>query len=117
MRLQLTDMITNDRIEFSELPAIIGRDATADIQLDDPTLPPFQCMIGERADDRAVVWNLREDFPIYVNGEPVSTAELVPGDILTIGQSRFVFSCEEVDMGLEYRGTAHHQRAALLAAH
>lgn len=94
MRLQLTEMTSQERIEVSNLPAIIGRDSTADIQLDDPTLPPFQCMIGERADDGAVVWNLKDDFPIYVNGGRVSNAELFSGDILTIGQSRFVFSCE-----------------------
>jgi pSer/pThr/pTyr-binding forkhead associated (FHA) protein len=94
MRLQLRELATNDSIEFSDLPAIIGRDATADIRLDDPTLPPYQCMIGERTDDGAVVWNLRDDFPFYVNGGRVTKTELFPGDILTIGQSRFVFSCE-----------------------
>ena len=94
MRLELREMTTNDKIEFSELPAIIGRDATADIQLDDPTLPPYLCMIDERAEDGAVVWNLRTDFPLYVNGSRVTKAELFPGDILTIGQSQFTFSCE-----------------------
>lgn len=94
MRLQLREVATNDRIEFSKLPVIIGRDSTAAIQLDDPTLPPYQCMIGEGADDGVVVWNLRDDSPLYVNGHRVNKAELFPGDILTIGQSRFVFSCE-----------------------
>jgi hypothetical protein len=94
MRLQLREMATNDMIEFGELPAIIGRDATADIQLDDPTLPPFQCMIGEEADDGAFVLNLRNDFPLYVNGRQVMRADLLHGDILTIGQNRFAFLCE-----------------------
>jgi hypothetical protein len=96
MRLQLTDTTTNDRIEFSKLPVIIGRDSTAGIQLDDPTLPPYQCLIGTGADDGAVVWNLRDDFPLYINNHRVTQAKLVPGDILTIGQSRFTFSCEVV---------------------
>ena len=94
MRLQLREMATNDTIEFGELPAIIGRDSTADIQLDDPTLPPFQCMIGEEADDSAFVLNLRNDFPLYVNGRQIMRAELLHGDILTIGQNRFAFLCE-----------------------
>lgn len=95
MRLQLKEMATNDRIEFSEFPVIIGRHVTADIQLDDPTLPPYQCIIDERPGDGAVVLNLRDDFPLYVNGGRVSeTKVLFPGDILTIGQNRFVFSCE-----------------------
>ena len=86
-----TEITTNDRIEFGELPVIVGRDSTADIRLDDPTLPPYQCMIDERADDGAVVWNLRNDSPLYVNGRRVTKAELFHGDILTIGQNRFVF--------------------------
>lgn len=45
MTRQLRETTTNDRIEFSELPVFIGRDSTADIQLDDPALPPYQCMI------------------------------------------------------------------------
>jgi hypothetical protein len=94
MKLQLTETATNDRIEFRKLPAIIGRDSTANIPLDDPTLPPYQCMIGKGADDGAVVWNLRDDFPLYVNSRRVTKTELVPGDILTIGQNRFIFSCE-----------------------
>jgi pSer/pThr/pTyr-binding forkhead associated (FHA) protein len=94
MRLTLKETTTNDRIECSELPAIIGRDATADIQLDDPALPPYQCMIDGLAGDGAVVWNLRNDFPLYVNGRRVDKAAMFPGDILTIGQNRFVLSCE-----------------------
>lgn len=94
MNMRLQQMATNDRIEFSEFPVIIGRDLTADIQLDDPTLPPYQCMIDEGADDGAVVLNLSDVFPLYVNGGRVSKAELFPGDILTIGQSRFIFSFE-----------------------
>ena len=49
-------------------------------------------MIGEGADDSgAVVWNLRDDFPLYVNGRRVTKAKLFPGDILTIGQNRLFF--------------------------
>jgi hypothetical protein len=94
MKMQLTDMASHDRMEFSKFSVIVGRDSTADIPLADPTLPPYQCMIGEGADDGAVVWNLRDDFPLYVNGRRVTKAKLFPGDILTIGQNRFVFSCE-----------------------
>jgi len=87
-------MATNDRFEFSLLPIVIGRDSAADIQLDDPMLSPYQFMIGKRADGGAIVWNLSDGFPLYVNGGRVTKAELSPGDILTIGQNRFVFSCE-----------------------
>ena len=80
MKLQLREMATNDMIEFSELPAIIGRDSTADIQLDDPALPPYQCVIGRGADDGVVVWNLREDFPLYVNGRRIMEAQLLLGE-------------------------------------
>ena len=95
MTLQLREIVTNESIACSELPAIIGRDATADIQLNDPTLPPYLCMIGEQGNDGAVVWSLRDDFPLYVNGSRVARAELFSGDILTLGQNRFVFSCDD----------------------
>ena len=68
MRLQLTEIASQEKIDLNELPAIIGRDSTADIQLDDPTLPPLQCMIDERADGVVFVWNVREDFPLTLMG-------------------------------------------------
>lgn len=94
MKLQLTELATNDRFEFSILPVVIGRDSTADVQLDDPMLSPHQCMIGKRADGGTMVRNLSDDFPLYVNGGRVTKAELSPGDILTIGRNRFVLSYE-----------------------
>jgi hypothetical protein len=114
MRMQLTEMALQEKIDLNDFPVIIGRDPTADIPLDDPILPPFQCMIDEGADGVAVLWNLQNDFPLYVNGHLVTKANLLSGDILTIGQSRFVFSCEEVDTGLKYLGSAL-QKSAVLA--
>jgi pSer/pThr/pTyr-binding forkhead associated (FHA) protein len=93
MRLQLTAMATNDRSTFRKLPAIIGRDPSADVQVDDPMLPPYQCMI-DKWGDGGVVWNLRDDFPLYVNNRRVTKTELSAGDIVNIGRNRFVFSCE-----------------------
>jgi pSer/pThr/pTyr-binding forkhead associated (FHA) protein len=102
--MHLTEMTLREKIDLNELPVIIGRDPTADIPLDDLTLPPFQCMIDEQADGVAVLWNLQNDFPLCVNGRLVTKANLLSGDILTIGQSRFVFSCEEVGIGFKCLG-------------
>ena len=117
MRMQLTEMASQVKIDLNELPVIIGRDPTADIPLDDLTLPPFQCMIDEQTDGVAVLWNLRNDFPLYVKDSRVTKAVLADGDILTIGQNRFVFSCEEVDTGFKYLGSACRKSAALAVAH
>jgi hypothetical protein len=115
--MQLKEMASQVKIDLNELPVIIGRDPTADIPLDDLTLPPFQCMIDEGADGVAVLWNLQNDFPLYVNGHLVTKANLLSGDILTIGQSRFVFSCEEVGIGFKCLGLAHQKGAVVAAIH
>ncbi len=115
MRMRLTEVTSQEKIEFSELPVIIGRNSAVDISLDDPTVPPLQCMISKSADGGTVLWNLREDFPLYVNGRQVTVTELSPGDILHIGQRRFVVSCEEIDAGLNHSGKARPKRAAMLA--
>jgi len=115
--MRLTEMASQETIDLTELPVVIGRDPSADIELDDPTLPPFQCMIDEQTDGVAVLWNLRNEFPLYVNGSRVTKAVLADGDILTIGQNRFVFSCEEVDTGFKYLGSACRKSAALAVAH
>jgi hypothetical protein len=93
--MYLTEMTSQERIEINKLPIIIGGDSAADIPLDDPTLPPLQCMIDDGNGGGAILWNLREDFPLYVNGNHVTKAKLSHGDVLLIGQRRFVFSCEE----------------------
>ncbi len=85
------------------------------MRLDDPTLPPLQCMIGKWANGGVGIWNLREDFPLRINGSPVTTARLSPGDVLNIGRSRFVFSCEAIEAGFQFRG-ARFPRHALLPA-
>ncbi len=117
MKMQLTEMASQETIDLMELPVIIGRDSSADIELDDPTLPPFQCMIDEQTYGVAVLWNLRNDFPLYVNGSLVTKATPADGDILTIGQSRFVFTCEEVNAGLKYPGSALQKSAVVAAVH
>lgn len=115
MRMRLTNVTSEEGVEFSELPVIIGRHSAADILLDDPRVPPLQCMLSESVDGGAVICNLREDFPLYVNGRRVTEAELFHGDTLHIGQRRFVFSCEEIDAALKHSGKARPKRAAMLA--
>jgi len=112
VRMRLTEVTSEERIEFSELPVIIGRHSAADISLDDPRVPPLLCMISESADGGAVICNLREDFPLYVNGYRVTETELCHGDMLHIGQRRFVFSCEEVEKGLKHLRIARQKWAA-----
>ena len=69
VKLSLIDTATRKTIDVRKLPALVGRDPDADIRLEDADLPPFQCMIGQDDARGLVVWNLRPDFPVRVNGE------------------------------------------------
>jgi hypothetical protein len=88
--LEVLDTASQTKATFRRLPVLIGRDGTADVRLDDPAIPPYQCMIGESDSSYLIAWNLRTDIPIHVNGREVSKAELLPGDTLTIGKTQLV---------------------------
>jgi hypothetical protein len=102
MHVRLTEVTLRIIFEVKELPVIIGRDSSVDITLDDPSLPPLQCMIEESAWGQAVIWNLREDFPLYVNGDQVTSAKLCDGDVLTIGRNHFAFSTKKPDGNVDF---------------
>jgi hypothetical protein len=94
MRLRLIETISGRVIPIGKLPALIGRDPSADVQLDDASLPPYQCMIAKEGSEELTVWNLREEFPVSVNGRFVAKATLRPGDTLTIGTGCYVVQYE-----------------------
>jgi hypothetical protein len=92
MRVQLTDVASRETIVVSKLPAVIGRDASADVQLGDGSLPPYQCMLGADGSGDLTIWNLRQESPIRVNGHAVTKAPLSTDDRLTIGKTEFIVS-------------------------
>jgi pSer/pThr/pTyr-binding forkhead associated (FHA) protein len=73
-------------------PAVLGRDCEADIPLDDPLIAGRHCEI-DRQDNRLVVRDLGTVHGTYVNGSPVTEAELATGDHLSLGQMTFLVEC------------------------
>ena len=97
--IQVIDAASQKKAAFKKLPVIIGRDSTADIRLDDPAVPPYQCMIGKGQSTHLTAWNLRTDTPMHVNGQEVSKADLLSGDRLTIGESQLIVHYDLAGVG------------------
>lgn len=75
-------------ITLSKKSAIMGRDATCDIEVDDHEISRKHCQII-LVDDRVSVNDLGSINGIWVNGNRVDHAHLKPGDIMAIGKSQF----------------------------
>lgn len=66
----------------------IGRCATAEIFLDDPSVSRRHAMIATESDKPPRVLDDRSLNGVLVNGRKVDWAELEPGDQLTVGRYR-----------------------------
>lgn len=64
----------------------LGRGSAARWQLDDPTVSREHCRV-EMTDGRLVVHHGGGGSPTLVNGSPIETHVLVPGDLLTLGET------------------------------
>jgi hypothetical protein len=96
MRLRIVETASGNAIFIDKLPAVVGRDVSADVRLDDPDLPPYACMIGKNGDEGLTVWSLRQELPVYINGQAAMRAPVQSGDRLTIGKREFVVQCEAI---------------------
>lgn len=83
-------MASSVKITIQNLPAIVGRDGTADVKIDDPVIAPYQCMIAKNGGNALTVWNLREESPIWVNDRQTLKATLFPGDRVRLGKTQFI---------------------------
>jgi pSer/pThr/pTyr-binding forkhead associated (FHA) protein len=88
--IQLANPSSGELITIDNLPAVVGRDDSADVRLVDPLIAPYQCMIARNGRNALIVWNLREETPIRVNDRETLKASLLPGDRLTMGNTEFV---------------------------
>ena len=73
-----------------ELPASIGREEGVKIRIPRPNVSRKHCELAINDDDELVVVDLKSSNGTYVNGERVRERELVPGDLLTVGDVVFV---------------------------
>ncbi len=71
----------------THLPAILGRSAKSDVRLADPWVSGFHCVLNE-IDGTLVVRDLGSKNGVFLKGRRVNDAHVLPGDRLTIGQTR-----------------------------
>jgi ABC-type multidrug transport system ATPase subunit/pSer/pThr/pTyr-binding forkhead associated (FHA) protein/ABC-type multidrug transport system permease subunit len=69
----------------------IGRDADNDLVLDDPNVSRQHAEVRRAGDGRHVLRDLSSRNGTRLNGRPVRTAPLAPGDVIGIGPYRLVF--------------------------
>jgi hypothetical protein len=75
------------------LPAVLGRSADADVQLDDPWISRIHCELFER-DRELMVRDLESRHGVFVNEERVLLASLSAGDVLLLGVTCFRVECD-----------------------
>jgi pSer/pThr/pTyr-binding forkhead associated (FHA) protein len=94
MRVELTSVENPQRIiAVEELPALIGRDISAEVCLNDSWVGHYQCIL-EREGRALMVLDLGTRTGTFVNGKRVKKARIMPGDRLTVGRSEFLVSYE-----------------------
>jgi pSer/pThr/pTyr-binding forkhead associated (FHA) protein len=75
-------------IPLQELPMTVGRASDAELCLSDPYVSHYHCKI-EQIDETLVVRDLGSRNGTFVNGLQVTESPLMPGDKLTVGQTKF----------------------------
>jgi len=68
------------------LPAVMGRDEGADVQLTDPWISHRHCEIGQIG-DVLVVRDLDSKNGIFIHGRRVRESHVLPGERLAIGRT------------------------------
>ncbi len=89
------------KIALSELPAMIGRDVTADVCMADSWVGRFQCMLDEEGGVLRVL-DLGSRIGTFVNGQRVKKATLLPGDVLTLGMTDYLVQYELPPQAVPY---------------
>jgi pSer/pThr/pTyr-binding forkhead associated (FHA) protein len=94
MRVELVASSPFRRIVLETLPAMIGRDASAEVSVDDSFVGHYQGIVDKEGDLLRIL-DLGSRTGTFVNGRRVRhAAELMPGDRLTVGRTTFVVRYE-----------------------
>jgi pSer/pThr/pTyr-binding forkhead associated (FHA) protein len=78
---------------LDDLPAMIGRNRTAEVPVDDAELGEFQSMI-EQDRGRLMVEDIAGGLGTFVNGVRIRKIPLKPGDTLRVGNAEFLVKYE-----------------------
>ena len=74
------------QIALLRLPAVLGRDEHADVQLADPWASHRHCTLSED-DGTLVVTDLVSRNGVFLHGHRISQSQIFPGDRINIGQT------------------------------
>lgn len=81
---------TSKELPLKQLPTTIGRDEGVKFRIPRANVSRRHCELAINDEDELVVRDLKSSNGTYVNGERVRERELVPGDLLTVGDVVFV---------------------------
>lgn len=77
-------------LPLSKFPLKIGRDKSCEIQLDDRRISSFHAEIDFKGSD-FIIRDLESTNGTFVDGKRISSHLLLPGNVIEIGNNRFVF--------------------------
>jgi hypothetical protein len=90
LRLVSQDPLASPReIVLDQFPAIIGRGVDVALRIDDRWLSRRHCELTRVGDD-LFVRDLGSRHGTYVNGQPIESSRLLPGNELCLGLSHFL---------------------------
>lgn len=78
---------------ITEKNIIIGRSHDADVMVIDESVSQKHCQLFRKG-DRYFVKDLNSKNGTFLNGQPVIISEIRDGDMLTIGERKFIFRTE-----------------------
>jgi pSer/pThr/pTyr-binding forkhead associated (FHA) protein len=78
-------------ISFSGASAQVGRLSTADLRVPDATVSRNHCLLESGPENALTVRDNGGAGGIKINGEPVATGALNPGDVLEMGASKLTY--------------------------
>ena len=81
---------SSKELPIKQLPTTIGREEGVKFRIPRANVSRRHCELAINDEDELVVRDLKSSNGTYVNGERVRERELVPGDLLTIGDVVFV---------------------------
>jgi K+-sensing histidine kinase KdpD len=90
----LQELSTGNHYEV-ELPCVVGRSKSADLQFSDPAISHRHALIGEEHEQ---IWieDLGSSNGVYVNDKRIAARTVLrTGDFLQLGQTRLIISSEE----------------------
>ena len=92
------------RVPITKTDTVIGRDASADVRIDNPGVSRTHAIVRYR-DFVFRVWDHGSANGLLVNGERVEWSTLADGDVIVIGRHNLHFVDAPASAGTRFRRT------------